>query len=861
MRAVVVTVLVMSGCMLLVNSRAFSQDSPVTEVISRAGTLVNVPPGEIEAISRAGTLVNVPPGETEAISRSGSLVNVSPGEIEAISRTGSLVNVPPGEIEAISRAGSLVNVPPGEIEAISRSGSLVNVSPGEIEAISWAGTLTNVAPPSEALSRAGTVANFQGLLAIWTGAAGDSSYSTPGNWDVGIVPVNNDTTRFSVVVPAGEYVAYDLTSAAGVDSLSLGEESSFVMAPGDSLSVFEGGAFSGTIAAAGPSFLAVEGTSTLLSGFRMFLSGSATATIEAPGYVHGVVPSGPILSVDGTDTFLQLQSLTSYEDSVDFGGTETRSIIASNGGTLDLSSLTTIAGPPTTTMNALEVSWDSLSYVFLENLTTIERVTFELDLARGDSLPSLIAASGTTLDLGPNTVLNLPVANTFEDVTLTLGPGAALVAPSLVTYLGSLVDLDPANTVTTGPLADIDGSRIHVSGGLQYSAIVDTSYVYFNYPDTTQGQIFSSAGPGTILDLSSLKAFEDCYDPPGGPHTRSILARNKGHIDLSGVTTLAGAPLAGNERFRIRAMSGGSIDLQALTTITKVVDVSVDDSTSYVWVGDLDLDDFRRITLTNGGRLRVGSRFTHKHTDSLEVSTEDGVLEFVGPETGYLEAASEDSGAGGGGGGFGIGELIVGSGIEAKTLILLDQFDNSVSAPLAGTHALSSSASGSEESLYLVGREGRNGLQLLGGSTLVVPTNLNVYVQLDTAMIRLNDLFESGAEVPFGDGTLVEGGPTTSVEDVIVPSTTFMAGYPNPFKGRMTLSYGVPAPGPVRLSIFSVTGALVIELVNESDHPAGVFSRDWSATDMFGRRVSSGAYFIQGRIGPSRYSSKIIMLR
>jgi hypothetical protein len=39
------------------------------------------------------------------------------------------------------------------------------------------------------------------INATWTGNAGDGKWSTPGNWDIGAVPLNDETNTYNVVIP------------------------------------------------------------------------------------------------------------------------------------------------------------------------------------------------------------------------------------------------------------------------------------------------------------------------------------------------------------------------------------------------------------------------------------------------------------------------------------------------------------------------------------------------------------------------------------------------------------------------------------------------------------------------------------
>jgi hypothetical protein len=88
------------------------------------------------------------------------------------------------------------------------------------------------------------------------------------------------------------------------------------------------------------------------------------------------------------------------------------------------------------------------------------------------------------------------------------------------------------------------------------------------------------------------------------------------------------------------------------------------------------------------------------------------------------------------------------------------------------------------------------------------------------------------------------GGPLVSVqlEDVETPETyTIAQNYPNPFNPSTTIRYSVPFESNVKISVYSLTGELVKELVN-SDHNVGTYETMFSAYSA-GKELSSGVYF------------------
>jgi len=66
---------------------------------------------------------------------------------------------------------------------------------------------------------------------------------------------------------------------------------------------------------------------------------------------------------------------------------------------------------------------------------------------------------------------------------------------------------------------------------------------------------------------------------------------------------------------------------------------------------------------------------------------------------------------------------------------------------------------------------------------------------------------------------------------------------PNPFSGITLITCQLPSPGPVRLTVFNVSGQVVKVLASEPKR-AGVYQTAWDGCDESGRRLPSGVYLI-----------------
>ncbi|MGD8627537.1 MAG: FlgD immunoglobulin-like domain containing protein [bacterium] len=83
---------------------------------------------------------------------------------------------------------------------------------------------------------------------------------------------------------------------------------------------------------------------------------------------------------------------------------------------------------------------------------------------------------------------------------------------------------------------------------------------------------------------------------------------------------------------------------------------------------------------------------------------------------------------------------------------------------------------------------------------------------------------------------------------------------PNPFKQSTSISYSLANSGQVRLGVYTLTGRLVTELVNESV-ASGHHTATWDGRDRYGNDVAAGVYYFILETGDARQVGKMIRLR
>jgi hypothetical protein len=95
-------------------------------------------------------------------------------------------------------------------------------------------------------------------------------------------------------------------------------------------------------------------------------------------------------------------------------------------------------------------------------------------------------------------------------------------------------------------------------------------------------------------------------------------------------------------------------------------------------------------------------------------------------------------------------------------------------------------------------------------------------------------------------GGIEAGAPGGDLAEQIPESYSLNHNFPNPFNPETQISFGLPEPSTVSITIRDLSGRTVLTLLNEH-LPAGYHRRTWNGIDEGGNQVSSGVYFCQIR--------------
>jgi len=98
------------------------------------------------------------------------------------------------------------------------------------------------------------------------------------------------------------------------------------------------------------------------------------------------------------------------------------------------------------------------------------------------------------------------------------------------------------------------------------------------------------------------------------------------------------------------------------------------------------------------------------------------------------------------------------------------------------------------------------------------------------------------------------------IDNAVTPEVHLNQNYPNPFNPSTTISYSLPEAGQVKLEIYNLRGQLV-QILTDSQEPAGDHRKVWNGTDQSGNTVASGVYFYRLRTNNYTISRRMLLMK
>ncbi|MFO0873381.1 MAG: hypothetical protein U0575_05360 [Phycisphaerales bacterium] len=316
-------------------------------------------------------------------------------------------------------------------------------------------------------------------------------------------------------------------------------------------------------------------------------SGAITATSwSATGYFNT-----ELAHAAGAGSIIDLSTILSATFLVNSGfGTDVNSLIAENGGVVNLAGLQTITLQPSNGPDRVDFIAQAGGAFNLGSLKTISSpggddfVRFDIRNGSALSLPMLTNATGSQMVGSGTGSITAPLLNSYTHGLVQLtGPGASFVRGATLT--------------------SIDDALFYLFAGatLAPSTVSATSWTCNDFFGI---ELLRSSGAGSMLALPSLETVT-IGNPSGfGTDVNTIRADAGGAIDLSGVETITLESTNGPDRLDVVIEGGGMIDLSALEAVTSL---GADDAVRFDVRATGNALSLPSLAATDGVQFFVGS--------------------------------------------------------------------------------------------------------------------------------------------------------------------------------------------------------------------------------------------------------------
>ncbi len=585
-------------------------------------------------------------------------------------------------------------------------------------------------------------------------------------------PVALDLSALTTVTTTGRgRVKFDLTDDAtlALPSLQSVEDADFTLA----------GPVQATL---GPLTSVVDSRFVVSAGATL-TEGGASSTLSSTGLTFNNSPLGSVatttielLKASDSGSILDLASLTAIDAGFNQSSNDVNrhEIIAENGGSLVLSSVTTATGP-SFFFDFLRFQVNGAGQIDLSDLATVSttgrgRVRFDVFNGGSMSLPSLADVSEAVFQVtGGSTLTANSSTASYTSVALTANNSPSGSVATTTTDLftaadaGSVLDLGALTTINAGfnqSSNDINRHEITASGG---AAIGLSGVTHIVGPAFGSDWLrFNASGAGSAIDLSSLGNLQSGFIrfsilDSGLIQTGDLSMTSSTTINVAGSGTLALGDVEIGAGGSMTVTADGTVSAGSLEPVPAFAgSYGIDLGTGLPRLevqGLLDLGGVTTLTAANEATLALGGRFTHRHSDILDYELGRAIVQFDGGAIQQVEVGgSSVSILRPGDSNFGFGQMVIGE-TQTTTVELEDVYSNR--------------AVSGQEVLYLLGLApgttnpyGPSGLRVLNGSTLVLNC-ADAYLfddDQDPFGDLISDLIPLGqSPFPFDDGFISVG--------------------------------------------------------------------------------------------------------
>lgn len=404
--------------------------------------------------------------------------------------------------------------------------------------------------------------------ATWSGGA-TGNYSVAGNWTLDppgpvVVPLNDTVDSYSVVIPNGVTVTFDVLVSAEIDQLTLGQSAALVFPSGSDLTIVLASSIAGSLQSSGGVI-----TSTV---------GATFAGDEAKVLVDGGSAVLSPVAYDATGVWRSWDPSGSYGDQV---GTWYPNLFRANAGSLDLSSLATWTSDFNSPGNDHTYQTVSVSDGGQLDLSALVSVAGPRSVR--DRLIYSVSGVGSSLDLGALTTISCAVGRYNDGVRFDLSSDVPLVFSSLSEADQLRVSATSGALASLPSLATCEDSSFVATGGAQISATRgpiafsardiwrnwDPSGSYGDQVGSWNPVLISAAGAGTMLNLSGIATWDSGFTSSGNDHTyQMVTVSDGGTLDLGGLLAIDG-PRQARDRLDFNVSGvGTTLDVSALADVT-----------------------------------------------------------------------------------------------------------------------------------------------------------------------------------------------------------------------------------------------------------------------------------------------------